>query len=357
MSRVRDREASSASTRATGDNPGEPCDRALAQAVVEGLGAPQKTLSSAWFYDDEGSRLFQEIMALDAYYLTRTEHGILRSRGDELARCIAPDARPVDLVELGSGDGEKTLSICEALARRGADCVFKPMDISPHALDELSRRFAEHLPGFPVQPLCGDYFLNWPVTLPGRRQVAMFLGSNLGNQTHDGAISLLRRMREHLRPGDALVLGLDLEKDPHVIRAAYDDPEGVTARFNLNLLVRLNRELGMDFDVGQFSHYATYSPLDGAARSFIVSRRRQIVHSRRLARDFAFEAGETIYTEQSQKYNRGLIDTMARESGFEVQCHFTDERGWYTVVVWQAVEATVPPTMPPRRPRDPRPPS
>jgi L-histidine Nalpha-methyltransferase len=339
VSRVRYRVSSAASARVSDDDLDEPYDEALARAVVEGFRAPQKTLSSAWFYDDEGSRLFQEIMALDAYYLTRTEHGILRSRGDELARRIAPDARPVDLIELGSGDGEKTLSICEALARRGADCVFRPMDISPHALEQLSQRFAEHLPGFPVQPLCGDYFLNWPATAPGRRQVAMFLGSNLGNQTRDGAIALLRRMRAHLRPGDALVLGLDLEKDPHVIRAAYDDPDGVTARFNLNLLVRLNRELGMDFDLDQFSHYATYSPLDGAARSFLVSRRRQIVHSRRLGCDFAFQAGETIYTEQSQKYSQGMIDAMARESGFDVQCHFTDEQGWYTVVVWQAVDA------------------
>lgn len=338
MSRVRYRVSSAASSRAAEDEFEEPLDDALARAVVEGLSAPQKTLSSAWFYDDEGSRLFQEIMALDAYYLTRTEHAILRSRGDELARRIAPDACPVDLIELGSGDGEKTLAICEALARRGADCVFKPMDISPHALEALSRRFAEHLPGFPVQRLCGDYFLNWPATAPGRRQVAMFLGSNLGNQTHEGAIALLRRMREHLRTGDALVLGLDLKKDPHVIRAAYDDPEGVTARFNLNLLVRLNRELGMDFDLDQFSHYATYSPLDGAARSFLVSRQRQIVRSRRLACDFAFQAGETIYTEQSQKYSQGMIDTLARGSGFDVQCHFTDERGWYTVVVWQAAD-------------------
>jgi dimethylhistidine N-methyltransferase len=340
VSRVRYHVSSPPASRLSDEETDEPLDAALARAVVEGFSAPQKTLSSAWFYDDEGSRLFQEIMALDAYYLTRTEHGILRSRGDELARRIAPDARPVDLIELGSGDGEKTLSICEALVRHGADCVFRPMDISPHALEELSRRFSEHLPGFPVQPLCGDYFLNWPATVPGRRQVAMFLGSNLGNQTHDGAIALLRRMRAHLQPGDALVLGLDLKKDPHVIRAAYDDPEGVTARFNMNLLTRLNRELGMDFDLDQFSHYATYSPLDGAARSFLVSRRRQIVHSRRLACDFAFQAGETIYTEQSQKYSQGTIDAMARESGFDVQCHFTDERGWYTVVVWQAVDAT-----------------
>jgi len=337
VSRLRYRVSSAA--RAAEDDAADPFDQALAQSVVEGLSTPQKTLPSSWFYDDEGSRLFQEIMALDAYYLTRTEHGILRSRGDELARRIAPDARPVDLIELGSGDGEKTLSLCEAIVRRGAVCVFKPMDISSHALDQLSQRFAEHLPGFPVQPLCGDYFLNWPATDPGRRQVAMFLGSNLGNQTHEGAFALLRRMRAHLRPGDALVLGLDLKKDPHVILAAYDDPEGVTARFNLNLLTRLNRELGTDFDLDQFSHYATYSPLDGVARSFIVSRRRQIVHSRRLACDFAFQAGEAIYTEQSQKYSPGMIDAMARESGFDVQCHFTDAPGWYTVVVWQAVEA------------------
>jgi len=168
--------------------------------------------------------------------------------------------------------------------------------------------------------------------------VAMLLGSNLGNQTHDQAIALLRRVRSKLRSGDALILGLDLKKDPQVILAAYNDPQGVTARFNLNVLTRLNRELGTDFDVAQFSHYASYSPLDGAARSFLVSARRQLVRSRRLACDFTFQAGETIYTEQSQKYSASMIDAMARDSGFEVQCHFTDERGWYTVVVWQAAD-------------------
>lgn len=311
-------------------------DAALARDVAEGLSRPQKALSSAWFYDDEGSRLFQEIMALPEYYLTRVEEEILRGRGDELAQWIAPGAQPFDLIELGSGDGAKTLALCQALVTHGKQCVYYPIDLSALALEQLRQRFGRELPQLPLRPLHGDYFSQWPHVGRGRRQVALFMGSNLGNLTEPQAIALLRRIRRVLRAGDALVLGLDLQKDPQIILAAYDDAQGVTARFNLNLLVRLNRELEMDFVLDHFRHYATYSPLDGAARSFLISQCRQLVHSRRLRQDFAFRAGEAIYTEQSQKYTRAMIDALARASGFTVQCHLTDARGWYTVVVWQA---------------------
>lgn len=312
-------------------------DAALARQVVEGLSRAQKVLSSALFYDDEGSRLFQQIMALPEYYLTRAEHEILRTRGAELAQWIAPGAQAVDLIELGSGDGEKTLSLCAALVARGSRCVFHPIDLSAHALEQLQANFGRALPQLQVRPVHGDYFARWPQTARTRRQVALLMGSNLGNLTEPEAVALLRRIRAQLRPADALVLGLDLQKDPRTILAAYDDAQGVTARFNLNLLTRLNREFGMDFVLENFRHYASYSPLDGAARSFLVSQCRQMVHSRLLGQDFAFRAGETIYTEQSQKYTRAMIETLAHASGFEVQCFLTDVRGWYTVVVWQVV--------------------
>lgn len=311
----------------------------LATHVREGLSAPQKFLSSLWFYDDEGSRLFQEIMGLPEYYLTRTEHELLDQRADELVGLIAPDARAVDVIELGSGDGAKTVTLLAALHRAHPACVFHPMDISSHALDELTTRVAARIPELAVAPVCGDYFAAWPATQPSHRQVAMFLGSNLGNFDGAGAGALLCRIRAQLRPGDALVLGVDLIKDPAIILSAYNDPQGVTARFNLNVLRRLNRELGMDFDLTTFRHYPTYSPLDGVARSFLVSTRAQTVTSTVLDAAFHFTAGEAIYTEQSQKYSRASIERLTRASGFAVEAFVTDPREWYALAVCSAIAA------------------
>ncbi|MGE0815766.1 MAG: L-histidine N(alpha)-methyltransferase [Vicinamibacterales bacterium] len=309
---------------------------ALAAHVAEGLSAPQKFLSSRYFYDDEGSRLFQQIMALPEYYLTRVEHDILRTEGAGLAADIVDGATAVDLVELGAGDGEKTITLCQALAGTGVPVEYFPVDVSPFALKELAARFAARLPAVPVHPTTGDYLRQWPATTPGHRQAVLLLGSNLGNFTPDASLALLRRVRSQLSDGDLLVVGLDLQKDPHVIRAAYDDGAGVTARFNLNLLRRLNRELGMDFALDRFSHYTCYNPLDGAVRSFLVSRVEQLVRCESLGRTYSFRAGETIYTEQSQKYTDALIARLAGRAGFDVRHHHRDPKGWYTVVVWQA---------------------
>ena len=310
----------------------------LAQHVSEGLAAPQKALSPAWFYDDEGSRLFQQIMALPEYYLTRAEHALLEARGDELAALIDPAGQPLDLVELGSGDGSKMLGLLGRLRARNPGTVYRPVDLSEHALTELARRFGEQLPELTLAPVRGDYFNAWPPAGAGRRQVALYMGSNLGNQDHQGALSLLRRIRGKLRPGDALVLGLDMVKDPRVILAAYHDSQGVTARFNLNLLARLNRELGMDFALDRFAHYACYNPLDGAARSFLVSALTQEVHSSHLGRSFHFAAGETIYTEQSQKYTPAMVQALAEQSGFEPAGLLLDEAGWYGLAFWRVAD-------------------
>ncbi|MGD9904778.1 MAG: L-histidine N(alpha)-methyltransferase [Vicinamibacterales bacterium] len=313
---------------------------ALGAHVAAGLSAPQKFLSSRYFYDDEGSRLFQEIMALPEYYLTRTEHGILRADGPRLAADLVDGASAVDLVELGAGDGEKTITLCRALLHTGVPLAYFPVDVSAFALGELTARFERRLPAVPVHPTTGDYLQRWPATTPGHRQVVLLLGSNLGNFTAEESVALLQRVRGQLHVGDLLVLGLDLQKDPQTIRSAYNDVSGVTARFNLNLLRRLNRELGMDFSVEAFSHYSSYDPIVGAVRSFLVSRRAQEVHSRYLGRSFHFRAGETIYTEQSRKYTEAVIAAMAEQSGFDVRRHYQDPDGWYTVVVWAAAPAS-----------------
>ncbi|MRW90054.1 L-histidine N(alpha)-methyltransferase [Duganella sp. FT80W] len=311
-------------------------DAALARDVIAGLSAEQKFLPSKWFYDDEGSRLFQHIMALPEYYLTRTELGILHNQSGELAKWIAPDALAVDLIELGSGDGAKTVSLCEALLRQGVQCTYHPIDVSKHALTDLQRRFQAELPALPLRPIQGDYFERWPGTPPSHRQVVMLLGSNLGNLNQKQSVDLLSRVRSRLLVGDVLLLGLDLKKDPGMILAAYNDSQGVTAAFNMNLLRRLNRELEMDFDTEHFSHYASYSPLDGTARSFLVSKRRQTVRSRILDREFNFVCGETIYTEQSQKYSTEMITQLAVASGFDVANVITDDFGLYAIAILRA---------------------
>jgi L-histidine Nalpha-methyltransferase len=309
----------------------------LASHVMEGLSATQKYLASSWFYDDEGSRIFQDIMGLPEYYLTRCEHEILQQRGAELVQWISPQGQAIRLIELGSGDGAKTLSLCRHLLEQGITETYYPMDISQHALNELQARFERELPAMAVQPVLGDYFVSWPQQdQTPLNQVALFLGSNLGNLNEPAAIAFLSRIRQQLRQGDRLLLGLDLKKDPQTILNAYNDTQGVTAAFNLNLLKRLNRELGMNFDPEQFSHFASYSPLDGAARSFLISKKRQRISSTVLARDFTFQSGESIYTEMSQKYSRAMIEQLCTASGFELKTLLTDSKAWYTVAVCQA---------------------
>jgi dimethylhistidine N-methyltransferase len=311
-------------------------DPALGRDVLEGLRGSQKFLPSKWFYDDAGSRLFQQIMALPEYYLTRAEQGILLNKSDDLLKLIAPDGLAVDMIELGSGDGAKTISLCEAMLRHGVESVYYPIDVSDHALAELEARFRTELPEQRLRPILGDYFEKWPSTPPSHRQAVMLFGSNLGNLDREQSIQLLSRIRTRLLVGDVMLLGLDLKKDPAKILSAYNDAQGVTAAFNLNLLRRLNRELDMDFDLEQFSHYATYSPLDGAARSFLVSKRRQLVRSKALNCEFSFARGEAIYTEQSQKYSLEAIEELATASGFELASTVTDDLGWYTIALLRA---------------------
>lgn len=306
------------------------------QQAIDGLSQPQKRLPAALFYDDAGTELFQRISALPEYYLTRVEHALLDAQGDALAALLAPASARLAMVELGSGDGSKTALIAGALLRRSVGLTYFPIDTAQLALQQLATRFARELPAVRVQPVHGDYFAQWPV-LPGdHAQAVLMLGSNLGNYSTPEAIALLAAVRARMRAGDRLVLGLDLMKDPQVILDAYDDAAGVTAQFNLNLLARLNRELGMNFDLARFRHYPCYSPLDGTARSFLVSSVRQVVHSAVLDRSFAFAEGETIYTEQSQKYDRAMIEQLAAGSGFTVVGELTDARRWYALSVWQA---------------------
>jgi L-histidine N-alpha-methyltransferase len=311
----------------------------FAADVLEGLSAVPKHLSSRYFYDDEGSRLFMEIMKLPEYYPTRAEMRIFTDQKAAICDAFTAGADAIDLIELGAGDGTKTAILIEHLLAKGVDFTYQPIDISQEANDALAERFREKFPTLRIDPHTGDYFkvLGSLKNGNGRRKVLMFLGSNIGNFQRDQAVRFFRELRKVMNEDDRLFIGFDMQKDPRVIVAAYDDPQGVTAAFNLNLLRRINRELGGDFDLEKFSHYAQYRPVECAARSFLISRERQTVTINALGRSFEFDQWEPIFMEISQKYTQVMIDELAGEGGFEIEREFFNEEDFYVDSLWKPV--------------------
>jgi len=311
----------------------------FAAEVLEGLSAVPKHLSSRYFYDDEGSRLFMEIMKLPEYYPTRAEMRIFTEQKEAICDAFTAGADAIDLIELGAGDGTKTAILIEHLLAKGVDFTYQPIDISQEANDALAERFREKFPTLRIDPHTGDYFkvLGSLKDGNGRRKVLMFLGSNIGNFQRDQAVRFFRELRAVMNTDDRLFIGFDMQKDPRVIVAAYDDAQGVTGAFNLNLLRRINRELGGDFDLDKFSHYAQYRPVECAARSFLISRERQTVTIKALNRSFEFEQWEPIFMEISQKYTQPLIDELAGESRFEIEREFFNEDDFYVDSLWKPV--------------------
>jgi dimethylhistidine N-methyltransferase len=311
----------------------------FAEDVLRGLSSTPKQLSSKYFYDDEGSRLFQEIMRLPEYYPTRAELKIFTEQTDAIHDVFVDNAPAIDLIELGAGDGTKTAVLIEHFLKNDTDFTYSPIDISQEANDALSARFREKFPELRIDPHPGDYFQVLTSLKNGsqRRKVLMFLGSNIGNFQRDQAVDFFRQLRAVMNPNDRLFIGFDMQKDPRVIVAAYDDPQGVTAAFNLNLLRRINRELGADFDLEKFSHYAQYRPIECAARSFLISREKQTVNIAALGRSFDLEQWEAIFMEISQKYTRAMIEDLAAESGFEIEADFFDDVNFYTDSLWKPI--------------------
>jgi L-histidine Nalpha-methyltransferase len=305
--------------------------------VLEGLSAQQKFLSSKYFYDDEGSRLFQEIMKLPEYYLTRCELEIFERQHDDIFRAFANGGDAFDLIELGAGDGSKTAVLISHFQDRNADITYSPIDISQEALGALTTKFSAEFPSLRMETRQGDYFdiLKSLKNGTGRRKVLMFLGSNIGNFTHEQSVEFFRDLRGVMNQNDLLFIGFDLQKDPHVIVQAYDDPRGITAEFNLNLLRRINRELGGDFDLDKWTHYAVYRPVQCAARSFLISREEQTVTIDALDRSFEFGQWEAVFMEISQKYTITMIEQLAAESDFAVKQNFFDSRNYYCDSLWQ----------------------
>lgn len=309
--------------------PGPPAAM-LADDVRIGLTAVPKHLSCRFLYDAEGSRLFEAICRLPEYYPTRTEDGILRASACAM---MADFAEPPALIELGSGSSTKTRRLIAA----GLECYgslnYLPIDISPTILAEAARDLTRRYRGLSVTGFAGDYR---PALSEIARRVAgpklvAFLGSSLGNYARADAVDLLREMARAAGPDGKVLLGTDMVKDRVILEAAYDDQQGVTARFNLNLLARINRELGADFDPFWFEHEARYNEAEQRVEMHLVSRREQCVSIPGAAVVARFRAGERIHTENSQKYTTAGLERLAFEAGLRQESAWSDPRGWFLV--------------------------
>lgn len=305
----------------------------FASAVHAGLASRPKTLPCRYFYDQEGSDLFEQICALPEYYVTRTEDAILRRRAAEIAELLPLGTV---LVELGSGSSTKTRRLIEALLERQRNLRYVPVDISGEMLGQTARRLSAAYPRLTVTPLALEYeeALQHLPRDHGGPMLVLFLGSNLGNFDPESAVEFLRRIRRACRDDDRLLLGLDLQKDAAVLNAAYDDAQGVTARFNLNLLRRINRELNADFHLPSFRHRAFYNQALGRVEMHLVSERTQRVHV--AGRSFDFGAGESIHTESSHKYAPGQARELAAQARFTVERSWQDERSYFSVNLLRA---------------------
>ena len=301
--------------------------------VLAGLSQPHKTLPCKLFYDEHGSQLFDAICDLSEYYPTRTELSIMRDHGDEMAEALGPRAL---LVEYGSGSSLKTRVLLEQLFDPAG---YVPIDISRSHLLHAARSLAADFP-LPIRPVCADY--TRPFFLPTfddrpDRVVAYFPGSTIGNFEPDAALAFLKSVRATCGPGSALLIGVDLKKDPAVLHAAYNDAAGVTAAFNLNLLRHINREIGSAFDLGAFAHYALYNPILGRMEMHLLSRRSHTVPLG-LGHFARFADGESIHTESCYKHTLDTFAALAAQAGYQRENVWTDARRWFSVQHFVSVD-------------------
>lgn len=296
--------------------------------LIAGLARTPRRISPKYFYDATGSALFDRICELPEYYPTRTERGILKRHANEIAECIGAQA---DIVEFGAGSLEKIRLILDVFSERDAPRRFFPIDISAEHLESAARRLHLDYPSLRVHPLAADYMNEDALSALGAfagRRVGFFPGSTIGNFEPAEAMTFLR-LAAPVLAGGGLLVGVDLVKDPDILNRAYNDREGVTAAFNLNLLRRANDELDADFDLGQFTHYAFYEPVKQRVEMHLVSRRSQRVHLG--SQSFGFGEGESLHTENSHKFTVQSFRALAASAGFVPGPVWTDEAQLFSV--------------------------
>lgn len=309
----------------------------LAEAVRRGLTGEPKRLPFQFFYDDVGSQLFEQICELPEYYLTRTEDSILREQSDAM---IDGWDHSLSIIELGSGSSTKTQRLIASALRTYGEVHYAPIDVSSTILEESARTLVEDFPGLRVTGYAGDYRVALRKAFGSLKgpKLVVFLGSSIGNYEIDEAVELLAMIAQGLGPADRLLLGTDLAKDRATLEAAYDDASGVTAQFNKNLLVRINRELGANFDPDRFAHRARYRRDRGRVEIHLVSLEAQVVQIPEAELEVRFGAQEAIHTENSHKYSLETLHELARRSGFVEESSWTDPAGWFRVQRWRPTQ-------------------
>lgn len=311
----------------------EAIDTDFLKDVLEGLKAPNKRLSSKYFYDARGDELFQQIMKLDEYYLTNKELEIFQTQKTAIQDAIY-DGEPFRIIELGAGDGLKTQVLLKHFLGNEVDFTYTPVDISGNVLEILESNLLTEMPELKIEIYQGDYFEALSEISEGNeKDVVFFLGSNIGNFVKGEAEAFLTKLKGFLNPKDLLFMGVDLKKDPSIILSAYNDRDGVTNDFNLNLLDRINSELDGNFDRKKFQHYPYYNPQTGECRSYLISKEKQAVFI--AGEEINFRAWEAIFMEVSKKYDKVQLSELSSASGFNQLTSFKDDQDWFADVLWE----------------------
>lgn len=304
--------------------------------VFKGLNSAPKYLQSKYFYDQKGDKIFQKIMELQEYYPTRCEEEILRHNKSAILRNLCEENETFQLVELGCGDGQKTKILLRHFLDCSADFTYVPIDISGNVLRELKKSLGKEFPSLKVNELEGDYFTALrELKDNGTKKLILFMGANIGNFTRKEALGFMRELADKLGEEDQLLVGFDLRKNPAIIEKAYNDSQGITRDFNMNLLHRINRELGADFDTSSFIHYPVYDPVTGEMKSFLLSTRKQEIYISAFERKFFFKAWEAIQTEVSVKYDIWEINELAAKTGLRIKDCYYDTRSLFVNVMFE----------------------
>lgn len=308
-------------------------NKRFGQDIQEGLSAEQKSIPYIYFYDERGSWLFQQIMQLPEYYLTACEVSILEENRSKLLDYFQSKTKCFNLVDLGAGDASKTKVLLEDYAHKKVNFTYTPVDLSSSILSALSESLHAAYPDMEHHPINKDY---WEAmeelkanSNKNERKVVLFLGANIGNFTKEESLLFLTTLKSYLQPGDLVLIGFDLKKRPEIIYKAYQDTKGITAAFNLNLLHRINEELGANFKPNYFRFYPYYNPQTGELISYLVSQKEQNIHIEKLGMDIRFEQWESIHTEVSKKHTIEEIEGLIEEAGFKVKEHFIDSKAYF----------------------------
>jgi L-histidine Nalpha-methyltransferase len=308
----------------------------FAKEVENGLDANPQSLPTKFIYDKAGSALFEKIMALPEYYLTRSETQIFEHHKTDIGHQFRGNV--FNLIELGAGNGEKTAILIEEFIRLGLNFNYVPVDISDSANRQLTDKFAAQFPDLKINPLNTTYFLglDWIKQHTEGKNLILFLGSNIGNFARDERDGFLRELRENMNTGDLLLIGIDLKKPYHILHRAYNDSKQITAEFNINLLHRINNELDGNFDVASFRFYSHYNPYLGGIEAFLYPVSDQKVTIGQIGKTYHFKAWEPIHTEYSFKYSLDEIKLMANQSGFSIVHQYFDPEKRFVDSLWLA---------------------